>query len=234
MGRDLWDLKYYERRRETDALAQKVGVNRDDYVETDIDGERGMTNNSYKKFEEAIINAKSNNYDTRRSIEAAKLAGYAGADKLGNISNLKEVSDAYDFLEGVHKSMGATGKFNSANDRANVTKYLVDQDRTNFKGTMPEPEKEDKDKEEEVPDFFDKDPEREKFVKDVLEKRAAEFRYGDPANFKSYSDGEEYDARKNDETSDMYDPDKDDEAETFLNRKMKEVVQNITPGLGML
>lgn len=127
----IWDKPYYARRAETDALAKKAGVNRDDFIKADIDGERGMTNDSYKKYEQAIVDAKANDYDTRRSIEAAQMSGYEGADELGKgISNLKEASNAYDFLEGIHKDkLNNTGKFSSNNDYGNVTKYLINHDR---------------------------------------------------------------------------------------------------------
>ena len=132
-----WDSPYYTRRKETDDLAKTYGVNREDYIEADIDGERGMTADGYKDYEKAISNAAANDYDTRRSLEAAKQAGYEGADSFGQgISNLQETENAYKFLSDYGKNELGINKFSSANDFGQVTNSFVNMDRKNFTEKM--------------------------------------------------------------------------------------------------
>lgn len=130
----LWeDLSPLEKDRASKQYADIYGVNRDDFQEED----RGSQGNfDQKGYEEAISRAANNHYDTRRSVEAARLAGAEGASDLAKgISNMQELRDSFGFLEDHHKSTGGN-RFSSRNDFANVTKSFVDMDRKNFTNKM--------------------------------------------------------------------------------------------------
>lgn len=232
MPKDYGKLSRWDQIKQDRMMAKEMGIDLDQFQEAD----RGSQGNfDYDALRDAMLAKDNNNYSTRRSIEAAKLAGYEGADALSNsASNMEEFYKTRAFMQGIHEnSLGNTGKYSyGGNDAAGVTKYLVDQDRINFKGAVPEPGKEDKDKEDEAPSFFEiKDPEREKVLKEI-ENTAYEFQFGkdksdNKMEFQEYSDGQQYDARKNNVNDDIYDPDKDDEAQNFVNKFKQEVIDDI-------
>ena len=89
------------------------------------------------EFNDAVSRAANNHYDTRRSVEAAKLAGYEGADDLSKgISNMDEFTNTQNFLKNYHKDELGGNKFSSRNDFANVTNSFVNMDRDNFTEKM--------------------------------------------------------------------------------------------------
>jgi len=129
------DKPWYVKEREMRSLGEQYGVDYEDYQR---DGRGGSGRDDYERFEKDVIAAGSNDYDTRRSIEAAKLAGYEGAADLDNgLNTLQSLQDATDFMRGVHEDeLGHTGKFSSINDYANVTNFFVNNDRDMFKQEM--------------------------------------------------------------------------------------------------
>lgn len=126
-----WDDAYFVRREATDNLADIYGVNKKDHLKKSIFGERGFTAKDYEDYEKAISRAANSDYDTRRPIEAAKLADYEGADELSNsVSDLKETEQAYNFLNDYHKNvLNKSNVLKSRKDFADVTNSFVNMDR---------------------------------------------------------------------------------------------------------
>ena len=137
---DEWkDFNFAERHSALKEMGERYGINRFNYASASgqkMDG--GDKKPSYESYEKAVLDAAANDYDTRRSIEAAKMAGVKGADKLSSgMDKLSDVYEAHELFKRIHKKdMGNTGKFSSVNDLGNLTNYLVKKDRTNFEDQM--------------------------------------------------------------------------------------------------
>ena len=89
-------------------------------------------------IDKQITAAMANDYDTRRSIEAAQDAGDNKAKGLGKgISNIEQAVAAERFMAKTHaKKLGATGSYSSANDEGNVTRYWVDRANGEFRDSL--------------------------------------------------------------------------------------------------
>jgi hypothetical protein len=108
-------------------LAARYGVDG-----IDMSNRPGMgENRSYADVERDIAKAASNDYDTRRGLEAAGLSGNKKAQKFAEngMRNIQDVYGANKFLKKQHKKMGNGGDYSSASDYAGVTNQLVQQDR---------------------------------------------------------------------------------------------------------
>jgi hypothetical protein len=125
-------LGYFGQAKADDKMAKKFGISKDNFTTDNHGGGRyeQFNDGAYKK---AIARAAANDYDTRRSIEAAKEAGNKKAENLGNgISNMSEAYAAERFMKKTHKNrMGNTGAYDGANDEGNVTNYWLDKARQN-------------------------------------------------------------------------------------------------------
>ena len=122
-----WDYRGDEFRRDQ---AEKYGIDMSGYSRFgDQSGARGTPTKSYEDLERAIAAAARNDYDIRRTIEAAdQLDMKHGIDR--GVEDMQDVYDYYSFGKQVHKKdMGNGGKFSSSNDFAGVTNYLVNKDR---------------------------------------------------------------------------------------------------------
>jgi hypothetical protein len=86
---------------------------------------------SVDDFEKELSNAAMNDYDTRRSLEAAAMAGNKKAKKMSKkgFTDAESVINAQDFFEKQHKKHGGGGAFSSAGDYAGLTHSLVAKDR---------------------------------------------------------------------------------------------------------
>ena len=127
MPKDFDEYGLSKRNKTIRELAQQMGVNRDDFEEEDT-GSQGAFDQ--KGYEQAISDAYHNNYDVRRSLEAANLSGSEDAPKHKGISNIKEAYETHKYLKGIHEDeLKNGGKFSSNNDYGNVSRYLVNQDR---------------------------------------------------------------------------------------------------------
>ena len=133
-----WDDAYFVRREATDNLADIYNVDKKDHIKKSMFGERGFTAKDYEDYEKAISRAANEDYDTRRPVEAAKLAGYEGAEELPNaITDLKETEQTYNFLSDHHKNaLGKANVFKSRKDFADVTESFVNMDRTKLKDSF--------------------------------------------------------------------------------------------------
>jgi len=131
------DQPWYIKERQMRQMGEDLGVDYNDYRS----GGRGTgwsDQENYQRFEDDVIAAGKDNYSMRRSIEAAKLSGYKGAEDLDNgLNSLQSIQDANDFMKGIHENeLGHTGKFSSINDRANVANFFVNHDRNQFRDEM--------------------------------------------------------------------------------------------------
>ena len=126
-------MGYFEKLEFTDKMAKKYGIKKDDFNTAQGGGGGRYDRINDGAYQKAVSRAMANDYDTRRSIEAAQSAGDKKAQKLGKgISNLKDAVNAERFMAKTHtKKLGATGKYTSANDEGNVTNYWVQKAKEN-------------------------------------------------------------------------------------------------------
>ena len=135
MGKKNKDSKYdklsYFGKREADKrMAKEYGIDVSEYGNGGRPGENYTNKKSYDDLKRDVARAAANDYDVRRSIEAAQLSGNKKAQKIGSISNASEAYAATRFMEKTHKKrMGNGGNYDGANDQGNVTKYWVNKDR---------------------------------------------------------------------------------------------------------
>ena len=90
--------------------------------------------NAYRGSEDVrkdLQKAMANDYDTRRSLEAASMAGNKKASKLikKGFNSFQDMEDTQSFFKKQHKKAGNGGDFSSTNDYMNLTQHLVEKDR---------------------------------------------------------------------------------------------------------
>ena len=93
-----------------------------------------MTGKSYRSAEDVekdIINAARNDYDLRRTVEAAALSGKKKAINLqkNGFNSIDDVTNWGNFSEKAAKRHGQGGDFSSASDYMGLTKSMVQRDR---------------------------------------------------------------------------------------------------------
>ena len=125
MAKDWEDLDYHQKDKKLYEYADQYGIDPGDYSrnarESGAYGKKG----DWDDFENDVLAAAANDYDTRNSIDAGKAAGNSNFDDIGDgISDLSELFDVNKALKNTHKDMGNTGKFSSSNDFGNVSNYL--------------------------------------------------------------------------------------------------------------
>ena len=109
-------------------LANQMGIDTDKYYEDD-NGSQGYFDRDALKQD--IENAYSNDYDVRRSLEAASLAG---EDVPTSIGSIEDAFAAHEFLQNTHSEhLNRGGNFSSNSDYAGVTDYWVNEDRSVLK-----------------------------------------------------------------------------------------------------
>ncbi len=125
-------------KREADMrMAKDYGIDVSQYGNTGRPGENYTNKKSYDDLRNDVTRAAANDYDVRRSIEAAQASGNKKAQKIGSISNASEAYAATRFMEKTHKNrMGNTGSYDGANDQGNVTNYWVNKDRDKFRASF--------------------------------------------------------------------------------------------------
>ena len=118
-------------------MAAQYGIDVSEYGNQGRPGENYNNKKSYDDLKKDISRAAANDYDVRRSLEAAQLSGNKKAQKIGSISNASEAYAATRFMEKTHKNrMDNGGNYDGANDQGNVTKYWVNKDRDKLKDGM--------------------------------------------------------------------------------------------------
>ena len=107
-----------------------------------VEGTRGggraieMTGKSYRgtdEVKEDLAKAMMNDYDTRRSMEAAAMAGNKDAKKYAKKGfKAGNIQEAYGVLRDLKKEYVGGGGMDGAKNRAGLTHALVKADRENF------------------------------------------------------------------------------------------------------
>ncbi len=126
-------MGYFEKQAFTKDQAKKHGI---DLKYETVNGRHEQVD--WEASNAAVAKAISNDYDTRRSIEAAQLSGNKKAKDLGKgINNIVDAVNAERFMAKTHvKRLDATGKYSSANDEGNVTNYWVNKDRDKLRASF--------------------------------------------------------------------------------------------------
>ena len=131
------DLGVMKKREVTRDIAEQMGIDTKDYSLFGYGrNDGGVERGSFEDLEQAVADRMANDYDVRRSIEAAKLSpkNEKQEEKYGKlpggISDIGEAYDVHRFMKKTHKKqLGNGGSFSSANDYANISDYYVNKDR---------------------------------------------------------------------------------------------------------
>jgi len=114
-------------------LGERYGVDHRDY---NINMGRGSgSGRTYKgdrdDYDKAVRDAAMRDYDTRRTMEAAAMAGDKDAKKFAKkgFKNVGKVYEANELMRKMHKDEGNGGSFSSASDFAGLTYKKVKADR---------------------------------------------------------------------------------------------------------
>ena len=130
-------LGYFGKQQADKRMAKQYGIDVSEYGNSGRPGQSDDSKKSYDQLRKDVARAASNDYDVRRSLEAAKLSGNKKAQKIGNVSNASEAYAATRFMEKTHKKrMGNSGAYDGANDQGGVTNYWVNKDRDKLKASM--------------------------------------------------------------------------------------------------
>ena len=130
-------LGYFGKQQADKRMAKQYGIDVAEYGNQGRPGENYNNKKSYDDLKKDIARAAANDYDVRRSLEAASLAGNKKAQKIGSISNASEAYAATRFMEKTHKNrMGNGGAYDGANDQGGVTSYWVNKDRNKLISAM--------------------------------------------------------------------------------------------------
>jgi len=134
-------LGYHGKQEADRKMAKQYGIDVSKYGNQGRPGENYNNKKTYDDLKKDISSAAANDYDVRRSLEAASLSGNKKAQKIGSISNASEAYAATRFMEKTHKKrMGNGGAYDGANDQGGVTNYWVNKDRDKLKDSMSAPE----------------------------------------------------------------------------------------------
>lgn len=112
---------------------ERYGINHSDYG-FNRPGGGGIQKKNPQNYGADVAKAAMNDYDTRRSIEAAAMSGKKKAEKYAKdgFSNLEDVTKANNMFRKMHERHGNGGDFSSASDYAGLTYDLVQRDRRKF------------------------------------------------------------------------------------------------------
>ena len=120
----------YGPNKEQRKFAERYGIDLDDYhVYADMT-DRVSGKRSMEDFEQDLIKAAGSDYDTRRAIEAAALAGDEKAQKFAKkgIANILDLKRLQRLQEDQHKERTG-GAFTSPSDFAGLSFDMVEKDR---------------------------------------------------------------------------------------------------------
>ena len=123
-------LGYFGKQEADKRMAKDYGVDLSQYGNTGRPGQNYTGKKSWDELSKDVARAAANDYDVRRSIEAAQASGNKKAQKIGSISNASEAYAATRFMEKTHKNrMENGGAYDGANDQGNVTNYWTNKQR---------------------------------------------------------------------------------------------------------
>ena len=123
--------------------AERYGVKVSDFGFSKLDGASTSKRRNPKDFGKAVANAAMNDYDTRRTIEAAAMSGKKKAEKYAKngFKDLTDVTKANNMFAKMHKRQGNGGDFSSNSDYAGLTYNMVQRDRTKMLEGIAEDQK---------------------------------------------------------------------------------------------
>ena len=109
-------------------------------------GWKADSGESYQEYKDSsnwhndIKDAARNDYDLRRTLEAAALSGKGKAKKIldKGFNNIEDVAKAMNFSEKAAKRHGQGGDFSSNSDYMGLTDSMVKRDRSKFTEQMME------------------------------------------------------------------------------------------------
>lgn len=138
------DRKYDEfdtakRRKFAHKTAEQFGIDTKDYDLFSYGHSKAGDNDKPQlaDLEKDIADAMANDYDVRRSLEAAQMSGNKRAGELPKgVSNIAEAYDIHKFLKRTHSKKLGGNNFSSANDYASVTQHFVEKDREKMLDTL--------------------------------------------------------------------------------------------------
>jgi len=131
---------------------ERYGIKHSDYG-FNRPGGGGVQKKDPKDYGKDVAKAAMNDYDTRRTIEAAAMSGKKKAEKYAKngFSNLTDVTKANNMFAKMHKRQGGGGDFSSNSDYAGLTYNMVQRDRNKLKDSMSVGEQEEAAKSPEEP-----------------------------------------------------------------------------------
>ena len=101
-------------------------------------GQGGVQKKNPQDYGKAVASAAMNDYDTRRTIEAAAMSGKKKAEKYAKngFSDLTDVTKANNMFAKMHERHGNGGDFSSNSDYAGLTYSMVQRDRNKLMDSM--------------------------------------------------------------------------------------------------
>ena len=135
MGKGYSGKDYFERWETANKMADVYGVDTSNVRMGSgggRPGEGGVQRESLEDLETKLSGAMTNNYDVRRSLEAADMAGNKKAEKIlsGGMNSIEQAYKAHKFMKKTHTNrLEAGGDYGSTNDPMNVSNYWVNKDR---------------------------------------------------------------------------------------------------------
>ncbi len=130
-------LGYLGKREADKRMAKDYGIDLSQYGNGGRPGENPSGKKSYDQLKKDVSRAAANDYDVRRSLEAASLSGNKKAQKIGTIGSASDAYAATRFMEKTHKKrMELGGAYDGDNDQGAVTNYWVNKDRDKLKDSM--------------------------------------------------------------------------------------------------
>ena len=134
MAKDWEDKGYWGKRDSLDQIGESLGYDYRDYSDNDTETGRNYTSKGTREdYENAVINAAEHSAIYQGALQAGKASDNKRFASLGDgISNAAELGNLHTAMKKTHKDMGNTGNYSSANDRGNVTSYLMQQQMDKF------------------------------------------------------------------------------------------------------
>ena len=115
------------------AAAERYGIKPSDYA-FGRPGAGGIQKKNPMDFSAHVAAAANQDYDTRRTMEAAAMSGHSKSKKYaeGGFGGLEDVTKANNIMRRMHENDGNGCSFSSASDYAGVTFGQVNKERDNF------------------------------------------------------------------------------------------------------
>ena len=116
---------------------ERYGIKHSDYG-FNRPGAGGIQKKNPLNYGKDVAAAAMNDYDTRRTIEAAAMSGKKKAEKYAKngFSDLTDVTKANNMFAKMHERQGNGGEFSSNSDYAGLTYAMVQRDRNKMMDSM--------------------------------------------------------------------------------------------------